>query len=61
MQGTEWTDRKCHFCNSEKLEVMQVFNNTFVHCRSCAARGTIAMTDESAVILWLNGGKNAGN
>lgn len=61
MQGTNWKDSKCHFCNSDKLEVMQLCNNTFVYCRNCSARGPIAMTDESAVILWLKGGKDAGN
>lgn len=59
MQGTNWTDRKCHFCESEKLEIMQVFHNTFVRCRRCAARGPVAMTDELAVILWLKGGQDA--
>ena len=61
MQGNKWTDSKCHFCNSKKLEVIQVFNNKFVHCRRCYARGPVAMTDESAVTLWLKGGQNAGN
>ncbi|HEI9941351.1 TPA: hypothetical protein SLO04_001897 [Proteus mirabilis] len=59
MQGTNWTDRKCHFCESEKLEIMQVFHNTFVRCRRCGARGPVAITDESAVTLWLKGGQDA--
>ncbi len=58
MQGTNWKDSKCHFCNSDKLEVMQLCNNTLVYCRNCAARGPVAMTDESAVILWLKSGQD---
>ncbi len=52
MQGINWTDRKCHFCESEKLEIMQVFHNIFVRCRRCGARGPIAENMELAVKCW---------
>ena len=29
----------CPFCNSKKLEVMQVMFNTFTRCQKCGARG----------------------
>lgn len=44
--------KSCHHCESEKLEIMQVFNNTFVRCRRCGARGPIAEDMELAVEYW---------
>lgn len=42
----------CHHCKYEKLEVMQVFSNSFVQCKHCGARGPIAEDMELAVEYW---------
>lgn len=44
--------KPCHHCESEKLEVMQVFSNSFVQCNHCGARGPIAENMELAVKCW---------
>ncbi len=35
-------NKHCPFCNSNKLEVMQVMINTFTRCQKCGARAPIA-------------------
>lgn len=44
--------KPCHHCESENLEVMQVFSNSFVQCNRCGARGPIAKNMDMAVEYW---------
>lgn len=44
--------KHCPFCNAEKLEVMQVMNNTFARCQQCGARGPIANNADEALKAW---------
>ncbi|HCT9023293.1 MULTISPECIES: Lar family restriction alleviation protein [Proteus] len=45
-------NKHCPFCNSNKLEVMQVMFNTFTRCKKCGARGPIANDFEGALNAW---------
>ncbi len=45
-------NKNCPFCNSKKLEVMQVMINTFTRCQKCGARGPIANNAGEALKAW---------
>ncbi|WP_409280053.1 Lar family restriction alleviation protein [Proteus columbae] len=51
----------CPFCNSKKLEVMQVMFNTFTRCQKCGARGPIANDFEGALKAWNKRSVNDAN
>lgn len=44
--------KRCPFCQSRQLEVMQVMSNTFVQCQQCGARGPIAHHFDGALNAW---------
>ncbi|UPK82568.1 Lar family restriction alleviation protein [Proteus vulgaris] len=45
-------NKSCPFCNSKKLEVMQVMINTFTRCQKCGSRGPIANNADEALKAW---------
>ncbi|WP_311755841.1 Lar family restriction alleviation protein [Proteus terrae] len=45
-------NKNCPFCNSKKLEVMQVMSNTFTRCRMCGGRGPVTNDSDNAVTAW---------